>query len=87
MILDILPTLKSLILHDDLEHEKEYSCKICNKLYTIQSSLCNHNKKFHSNIVKVVEKPVEKNKSLICESLIQGLQTHIIKKYVNKKIN
>ena len=82
MILDILPTLKSLILHDDLEHEKEYSCKICNKLYTSQSSLCNHNKKFHSNIIKIVEKPVEKNKSLI-----QGLQTHIIKKYVNKKIN
>ena len=32
-----------------MNHEKEYSCKICNKLYASQSSLCNHNKKFHSN--------------------------------------
>jgi hypothetical protein len=26
-----------------------YSCNICNKQYASQSSLCNHNKKFHSN--------------------------------------
>jgi len=34
-----------------MNHEKEYSCKICNKSYASQSSLCNHNKKFHSNNV------------------------------------
>jgi hypothetical protein len=26
-----------------------YSCNICNKQYASQSSLCNHNKKFHNN--------------------------------------
>ncbi len=30
---------------------KEFRCKICNKLYSSASSLCNHNKKFHSNNV------------------------------------
>ena len=28
-----------------------FSCNICNKNYSSKSSLCNHNKKFHSNIV------------------------------------
>ena len=26
---------------------KDFSCKICNKIYASHSSLCNHNKKFH----------------------------------------
>ena len=30
-------------------HLTEYKCKECNKFYASQSSLCNHNKKFHNN--------------------------------------
>jgi hypothetical protein len=30
------------------ELEVKLSCKICNKVYASMSSLCNHNKKFHS---------------------------------------
>jgi hypothetical protein len=33
------------------EFVKIFSCKICNKKYSSQSSLCNHNKKFHSKVV------------------------------------
>jgi len=31
-------------------HLTEYKCIECNKMYASQSSLCNHNKKFHKNI-------------------------------------
>jgi len=33
------------------ECKKIFRCNICNKNYSIQSSLCNHNKKFHSSSV------------------------------------
>jgi hypothetical protein len=33
------------------ELESNLSCKICNKIYASMSSLCNHNKKFHSKVV------------------------------------
>jgi hypothetical protein len=55
----------------------KYSCNICNKEYASQSSLCNHNKKFHQNkitnvknvkeIVKNVNENVKIVKSLTCE--------------------
>jgi hypothetical protein len=54
-----------------------YSCNICNKQYASQSSLCNHNKKFHQNnninvkyvkeIVNNVNENVKNVKSLTCE--------------------
>ena len=28
--------------------EKPYQCEFCNKYYSSKSSLCNHNKKFHT---------------------------------------
>jgi len=31
------------------ELKKFYCCKLCNKYYSSNSSLCNHNKKFHNN--------------------------------------
>ena len=31
-----------------------YNCKICNKHYSSASSLCNHNKKYHSNLKKCI---------------------------------
>ena len=54
-----------------------YICNICNKDYSSQSSLCNHNKKFHQNnnknvknvkeIVNNVNENVKIVKSLTCE--------------------
>ena len=38
-----------------------YSCKICNKNYSSQSSLCNHNKKFHD----VNNQPLSTNNQLL----------------------
>jgi hypothetical protein len=31
------------------ENQLKLFCKLCNKMYASQSSLCNHNKKFHNN--------------------------------------
>jgi hypothetical protein len=31
------------------EDQLNFFCKFCNKMYASQSSLCNHNKKFHNN--------------------------------------
>lgn len=51
-----------------------YICNICNKEYSSQSSLCNHNKKFHQkkcNKIANVQSNVQSNnkviKSLTCE--------------------
>jgi len=50
---------------------KKYRCNICNKDYSSNSSLCNHNKKFHNKNVEVnvknVKENVENNKSLKCD--------------------
>jgi hypothetical protein len=32
-----------------INKKSEFTCIICNKCYSSQSSLCNHNKKFHTN--------------------------------------
>jgi len=32
------------------EFNNKLCCKICNKEYASQSSLCNHNKKFHKRV-------------------------------------
>ena len=53
----------------------EYSCKICNKKYSSQSSLCNHNKRFHSDIlvkkshefVKTSQEKVKNSKEFYCK--------------------
>ena len=31
------------------EDQLKLFCKLCNKMYASQSSLCNHNKKFYNN--------------------------------------
>jgi hypothetical protein len=68
-----------------------YSCNICNKQYASQSSLCNHNKKFHDNN--------NKNNNKVLESSQNSLETsqNILKssqhikiyncKYCNKQYN
>ena len=40
-----------------------YKCDKCKKTYSSQQSLCNHNKKFHSNNI---EKPVINNNKKTC---------------------
>ena len=47
------------------ESIKIFRCNICNKNYSSQSSLCNHNKKFHNNIVS----PVFSNVSTIVSNV------------------
>ncbi len=45
-----------------------YSCNICNKDYASQSSLCNHNKKFHQNNNKNNTDTVAVSNGFLCKS-------------------
>jgi hypothetical protein len=56
-----------------MEEKNNYSCKICNKQYSSQSSLCNHNKRFHTNI-KLDSKKVNNGQSKINLSVNQNSQ-------------
>jgi hypothetical protein len=38
-------------MNEKVNITSSFSCKICNKFYSSKSSLCNHNKKFHTNII------------------------------------
>jgi hypothetical protein len=38
-------------MNENNESIKIFRCNICNKNYSSQSSLCNHNKKFHSKLI------------------------------------
>ena len=58
--------------------DKIFICKICNKKYSSQSSLCNHNKKFH-NILNV------ENKSLICTNCNKKFKNRSSKSMHKKK--
>ena len=62
----------------------EFRCNICNKNYASNSSLCNHNKKFHKNDV------VQKGSSVVLHEVVCG--TSLINnksqcKYCNKLFN
>ena len=47
------------------------SCNICNKYYASQSSLCNHNKKFHQKNINNNEKlPISSNKLPISSNIV-----------------
>ena len=48
---------------------KKFSCNICNKLYSSQSSLCNHNKKFHNNNILKKSDNILKKSDNIQENL------------------
>jgi hypothetical protein len=64
-------------MSEKVNTNKTYRCNICNKDYSSNSSLCNHNKKFHTKNVENVEinvenveinvENVENNKSLKCD--------------------
>ena len=38
-------------MDEKVNPNSHFSCNICNKYYSSKSSLCNHNKKFHNNIL------------------------------------
>jgi hypothetical protein len=48
-------------MNENNESIKLFRCNICNKNYSSQSSLCNHNKKFHNKNVKDIVKDVKDN--------------------------
>jgi hypothetical protein len=60
-----------------MEEKKKYPCKKCDKLYSSHSSLCNHNKRFHSiNILdsqKVNSGQPKVNPSVIQNSRLNSL--------------
>ncbi len=45
-----------------------YRCNFCDKIYASASSLCNHNKKFHS-IIEVGKSTLKVNNEVVCGSL------------------
>ena len=50
-------------------HLNEYRCNVCNKNYSSQSSLCNHNKKFHKKNVKQNDENVKQNDENVKENV------------------
>ena len=64
-------------------NNKIFNCKICNNNYSSQSILCNHKKKFHTNIqepVKSQVKPIIEPVKPIIESVKPIIEPVIIKK-------
>ena len=51
-------------------------CKLCNKMYTSPSSLCNHNKKFHNNIQDTINISNDK-----CNQSVDKSNQYIEKSY------
>ena len=51
-------------MSENNESIKIYRCNICNKNYSSQSSLCNHTKKFHTNIINTFSNLPQKSSIL-----------------------
>ena len=77
------------------EDQLNFFCKFCNKMYASQSSLCNHNKKFHnnnianvinliSNVVANDNNVIQGNKIIKCEYCNKIFASRYTK-YVHKK--
>ena len=66
------------------ELKKKYCCKICNKYYSSNSSLCNHNKKFHNNKVTESNLKVTESKSNVTNSFLCKYCNKIFKSKQNK---
>ena len=71
------------------EDQLKLFCKLCNKMYASQSSLCNHNKKFHNNnianVVNVVSNVVANDNNVVVNDNIVTQGNKIIKcEYCNK---
>ena len=74
---------------------KELKCKICDKQYKTIQSLCNHNKRFHNNIISknIITKKADvitKNADIIPKSsdiISESLNITPINKYICKFCN
>jgi len=82
-------------MDEKVNNTNKYSCKLCKKYHSSQSSLCNHNKKFHNNEnfknVKNVKENVKENvknvKSLTCELCNKIFNNRPAKSIHKKKCN
>jgi hypothetical protein len=85
-------TISIYIMNIESELESKLSCKICNKIYASMSSLCNHNKKFHSknnivNVDNVDNSIINVDNSIInVEKSIINVEKSIINIVINKKL-
>ena len=61
-------------------------CKICNKAYASQSSLCNHNKKFHKPSA-ILYNTIEIETKMNCNTLVVEKPDDNTCKYCNRKFN
>ena len=60
-----------------MSEKSEYHCSKCSKNYASMSSLCNHNKRFHSKNAKVIKSNMTSN--IIINDLPQQNENTIIK--------
>jgi uncharacterized membrane protein YukC len=59
-----------------VNNKNKLLCKICNKYYSSQSSLCNHNKKFHSdNILKSSDNILKNYNCRKCNKIFKNIKT------------
>ncbi len=67
----------------------DYICNICNKEYSSQSSLCNHNKKFHQNKNKICQPNVNLCQPIvnICQPVVNPCQPKIKCENCNREFN
>ena len=72
-------------MDEKVNHISEYRCKLCNKIYSSPSSLCNHNKKFHNNETKKCQVLSSNVKQM--SSKCQVLSSKIFCDVCNKEFN
>jgi len=67
----------------------DYICNICNKEYSSQSSLCNHNKKFHKNNDKYCQPIVNSCQPIVnsCQPIVNLCQPKIRCENCNREFN
>ena len=72
-------------MDEKVNHKSEYRCMICIKYYSSASSLCNHNKKFHSEKPQTCQVLTSNVKSM--SSNCQVLSSKIFCDVCNKEFN
>jgi hypothetical protein len=72
-------------MNNKVNNNNIFKCNICNKLYSSKSSLCNHNKKFHSinNNLNIIPNIINNNLNIIPNIINNNL--NIIPNIINKK--
>jgi hypothetical protein len=70
-------------MNENNESIKLFRCNICNKNYSSQSSLCNHNKKFHTNSVSSIVSNVSSIVSNV-SSIVSNVSLVVSNSNINK---